>query len=192
MVFLLNQNKTEKNRKQKERKGEYLSHLPGLALLQPSWPAHLAAQPTRGSPVFYLLPVGRGEAGHDARRGHVSRHLLLLPLIAWITRATPRTPRTSLTLSRSPSSSGSLSLPSPSAPESAAARRRGHRPPLALPLRPEAPPHRRLPPRQATRLGRPWRAASPPSSSPVAGDRLRRPAVFSASPSSPTSPSSPP
>ena len=37
------------------------------------------------------------------------RHLLLLPLVAWITRATPRTPRTSLTLSRSPSSPSSFS-----------------------------------------------------------------------------------
>ena len=44
------------------------------------------------------------------------RHLLLLPLVAWITRATPRTPRTSLTLSRPPSSPGSLSPDRPNAP----------------------------------------------------------------------------
>ena len=53
------------------RKQEIRKLLLGLTW-RPSWPAHLAAQPTRGSPVFYLLPVGRGEAGHDARRGHVS------------------------------------------------------------------------------------------------------------------------
>ena len=114
--ILLNQNKTEKNRKQKERKGEYLSHLPGLALLQPNWPAHLAAQPTRGSLVFYLLPVGRGEAGHDARRSHVFRHLLLLPLVAWITRSSPHTPQASLTLSRAIPSSPAPPLSRPKSP----------------------------------------------------------------------------
>ena len=109
---------------------------------RPSWPARPTCSP---SSVVFLPDRRTGACPMRAPLCRATSSLpacLSSPSSLWMIRTTPRdAPYPSHSPQSSPSS-GSFSLSSPTAPESAAACHRGHRPPLALPLHPEAPPPR--------------------------------------------------
>ena len=120
-----------------------------------TWPAQLAAQPTRRSPVAFLLaPVGEGTCPTRAatRRGHLLPPCLPGSASTRLDDATqPLWPSLTLPVLLLPS----VSLPRarPNATVAAARRCRVHRLPLASPTSPGAPPHRPRPLRQVKQAG---------------------------------------
>ena len=162
------------------------------------WPGPAAQQAGPASwptPVVpFLAPGGQGHAPVRAATrpaGATSpRHLLLLPLVVWMPRATPRAAPTALTLpifSPSPFPHRARMPPSPPhalAVATASPSPLRHAQELRLvALKLSAEPHK---------PERPVEPSPSPSSPPAAADCHRRFVVSSASPATMSSPASPP
>ena len=126
-----------------------------LAQHSTAWPAQLAS-PARSLPVVFLPARRTSTCSAPAATRH--GHLLLPPLpdapsSLWTTTRTPWT--LSLPLGPFPPSPGALPCERPNATVAAVPHSHGHRPPLASPECPVAPPRSFLPPRRAARRQKP-------------------------------------
>ena len=158
--------------------------------MQPTWPAQLAAQPTRRSPVAFLLaPVGEGACPTRAatRRGHLLPPCLPGSASTRLDDAT-RPPEPSGSLSLSPERSPPPLFFPPNASVAAARHHRGHRHPGDALRCPRAPPSIPLPPRRAVQRRTPRVPPRRRLQPPNAGDPSRRPARSGASPGTPRPP----
>ena len=131
-----------------------------------TWPAQLAAQPTRRSPVAFLLaPVGEGACPTRAatRRGHLLPPCLPGSASTRLDDAT-RPPEPSGSPSVSPERSPPPLFFPPNASVAAARHHRGHRHPGDALRCPRAPPSIPLPPRRAVQRRTPPSASTSSSS----------------------------
>ena len=151
-IIFIKPNKCQKNRKETEMEKTYLC-LPAAQLL--CWPS--SVRPSWTSPPASSSSwrqSARRVAGARARPCRHATCLPVLPLVAWMPRATPRAaPHLSRSLPCPFPLPLALSRARPNATVAAARCCRSHRLPLDLSPRPRAPPRRLLRPRRARQLG---------------------------------------
>ena len=147
MIWYFKSNQKQNNRNRKEIKERERRKLPGAHLPGPARPS-----PSPLPPCRLPLPVGRGEAWRAPERPRPP------PASPWPPPASSSTPGDAThlpaSLPHSPASSSSpldLSLTRPNGAAATDELPRGHRHPLASPMRSKAPPRPPLSPHRATR-----------------------------------------